>query len=85
VQIKITVSDGANRRVVRVDGWLSDGAVDALRSTLASTPAPFSLLLEDLRGADGEGLTLLESLARQGTSLDGLSPYLQLLLSRSAS
>ena len=83
MQIKITVSHAADRRVVRVDGWLSDGAVDALRTTLASTPAPFSLLLDDLRGADGEGLTLLDSLARRGTPLDGLSPYLQLLLSRS--
>jgi hypothetical protein len=85
VQAKITVFEGARQRTVRVDGWLSNGAVEELRAVLATTPTPFRLMLDDLRGADAEGLTLLESLARRGTALDGLSPYLQLLLSKSSS
>jgi hypothetical protein len=84
MQVRITVVEGASRRMIRVDGWLSNGAVRELRAVLASTPGPFGLVLKDLCGADPEGLALLDRVARSGVALDGLSPYLQLLLAASS-
>ena len=80
----ITVTDEPAGARIQVDGWLEGDSVAALERVLAATPAPACLIARDLRGADGAGLSVLRRLAEQGTPLEKLSPYMQLLLARSA-
>ena len=76
----ITVTKGPSETLVRVDGWLGGDGVAELERALAAAAAPVRLLVHDLRGADDAGLSMLRRLADQGTALDGLSPYLRLML-----
>lgn len=85
MQLRITVSGDPDGVAVRVDGWLADAGVDELKRVLAATSGRVHLQLSDLRGADAGGVALLRELAGTGTTLAGLSPYLQLLLSESGS
>lgn len=66
---------------MRVDGWLDGGGVAELLRVLDATPAPVRLVLRDLRGADAAGLDALRGLEQCRVALDGLSPYIRLMLS----
>jgi hypothetical protein len=76
----ITVSEGLAGTSVKVDGWLGGDGVPELVRVLDAAVAPVRLLAHDLRGADAAGVSALRRLADGGTRIDGLSPYLQLLL-----
>ena len=62
---------------------MGDGIAE-LEKIVASAPGPVRLLVRDLRGADAAGLSVLHRLDREGTTLDGLSPYLRLMLDRAS-
>jgi hypothetical protein len=81
VQVRITLSQEARGLVIRVDGWLADAGVAELQRILMSTSGALLLQLRDLRGADAGGVALLRDVARTGAPLEGLSPYLQILVS----
>ena len=83
VQLMITVTTEPAGTQVRIDGWLDGDGVAELARTLASVPGPVRLLLHDLRGADAGGPVPAAPTGREGTALDGLSPYLRLMLARS--
>jgi len=80
VQVMITVSEEPDGTSIRVDGWLAGDGVQELVHVLRSVSAPVRLLLRDLRGADEAGFGVLRRLARQATHLEGLSPYMELML-----
>jgi hypothetical protein len=76
----ITVSADLAGTSVRVDGWLAGAGVPELVRVLESAAAPVRILAHDLRGADAAGVSTLRRLAGEGARIDGLSPYMQLLL-----
>ena len=76
----ITVANEPAGTLIRVDGWLAADGVQELVRVLHSVTAPVRLLCRDLRGADEAGFGFLRRLARQGTQLEGLSPYVALVL-----
>jgi hypothetical protein len=68
--------------VVRVEGWLdADGAAE-LEAVVAGLAGRVRLQLSGLKSADEAGLASLRGLWTRGVSLNGLSPYLRLLLGR---
>ena len=80
----ITVTGQPPATRIKVDGWLDgEGATELLRvvDSVASTER---LLLHDLRGADADGVSLLRRLANRGVTLDGLSPYVALMVADAA-
>jgi hypothetical protein len=81
VQLRITVEASGPGSLVRVDGWLDGGGVAELLRVLDATPAPVRLVRRDLRGADAAGVDALRGLEQCGVALDGLSPYIRLMLS----
>lgn len=81
MQVKITLFQETRGLVIRVDGWLANAGVMELQRILTSTSGPLVLQLRDLRGADAGGVALLREIAGTGTPLEGLSPYLQILVS----
>ena len=85
VQLMITVSNGPEGTLVKVDGWLSGDGVAELSRVLDAAASPMGLLLHDLRGADDAGLSLLRRLAAGGVPLAGLSTYIQLMLANPGS
>ena len=76
----IGVTEAPGEARVKVDGWLEGAGVAELARVLESAPKPVRLLLHDLRGADALGISLLRGLADLGTPLEGLSPYLKLVM-----
>ena len=80
VQLRITVTQEAPGTLLKVDGWLQGAGVAEFARVLESAPKPVRLMLHDLRGADALGLSLLRGLDDLGTPLEGLSPYLKLVL-----
>jgi hypothetical protein len=76
----ITVTEEPAGTLIRVDGWLAGDGVPELVRVLDLATAPVRLVARDLRGADAAGVSLLRRLADEGTPLEGLSTYMQLLL-----
>ena len=85
MQLIITVTEEPAGTRIRVDGWLAGGGVAELERVLDAATVEARLVLHDLRGADEAGLAVLRRLAGQGTPLDGLSQYIQLMLANPAS
>ena len=85
VQLMITITDEPGGTQVRVDGWLEGDGVAEFVRVVDAAAGPVRLLLRDLRGADAAGLAALRRLTDRGTSLEGLSPYIRLMLANSAS
>ena len=84
MQVRITVTDSPAGTLVKVDGWLeSEGAAELAR-VLQSAGPPVRLLAHDLRGVDSAGLSVLRRLAGAGAPIEGLSPYIGLLLASAA-
>jgi hypothetical protein len=84
VEIMITVTNDPTGSQIRLDGWLAGAGVAELARVLGEATAPARLLVRDLRGADAAGLSTLRRIAEQGTPLEGVSPYIELLLARLA-
>jgi anti-anti-sigma regulatory factor len=82
--ILITRVDHADRHVLKVDGRLSAEDTDLLLQMCAAMPPRLVLDLTDLRFADRRGVGALRELQARGVIMVGLSPYLDLLLSRPA-
>jgi hypothetical protein len=76
VTARITVSEDRNRRLIRVEGRLSDEEVDELEQAIGDDPAHACLELSELRSADAVALSLLRRLKHSGTELRGLPPHL---------
>ena len=76
----ITVTHELASTLIRVDGWLTGAGAAELVRVFNDAASPVRLLVRDLRGADATGLSALRRIAEQGTPLEGVSPYLDLLL-----
>jgi len=85
VQVMITVMERATSTLVRVDGWLAGEGVAEFVRVVESAAKPVRLSLHELRGADAGGLSVLRRLADRGTTLEGLSTYVRLMLANPAS
>ena len=66
--------------VVRVAGRLVGVGVEELRRTCHTANRPVRLDLSGLLEADEVGLSLLRALGESGVELDGVSPFIHLLL-----
>ena len=84
MQLRITVTQEDGGTLVRVDGWLAEEGIQELSCVLSTAAARVRLLVEDLRGADAAGVAGLRRLADRGVPIEGLSPYIRLLLARQA-
>jgi len=80
VTVKITCCDENQRRVVRVDGWLTAGDVAAMEEAMEHDVRGTRIDLTDLRSADDAGRAALRALEARGAELWGTTPYLRLLL-----
>ena len=78
--VKITFMDENQRRVARVDGWLTAGDVAALEEAMEHDVRGTQIDLTDLRSADDAGRAALRALEARGAELRGMTPYLRLLL-----
>jgi hypothetical protein len=81
--VRITKTDSQERTVLRVDGLLQAADVEALNREWETACGTVTLELSQLRSADSRGVEAIHDLVSQGVSLEGLSPYLELLLSTS--
>jgi anti-anti-sigma regulatory factor len=78
--IRITATGDGEAQVLKVDGQLSaDSGAELVRACEAVT-GRLVLDLSDLRFADRRGVGMLRELRARGAVLQGLSPYLELLL-----
>jgi hypothetical protein len=70
--------------VVEIHGWLVKPEVGTFEEACASQGQPVSIDLERLLGVDAEGLLALHRQRALGAQLFGASPYIALLMARSA-
>ena len=70
--------------VVALHGWLSAAEVEELAKVVAGKEGSLHLDLAHLAGVDSVGLRALRQLRATGARLTGASPYVELLLDRSA-
>jgi hypothetical protein len=68
--------------LLRVAGALSGAEVTELENCCRKAKPPLTLELEDVVSADEPGLVLLRSVAAEGATLVGTSPYLSMRLGR---
>ena len=66
--------------IVELHGWLREDVLGELESVCGSVTDPLRLDLSRLTGADEAGLRALRSRADAGARLEGVSPYIRLLL-----
>lgn len=83
----LRVFEGANEpeAVIELHGWLSAAEVGELAKLVAGKGPCLRIDLAQLAGVDAAGLRALRRLQASGARLTGASPYVQLLLERSAS
>ena len=81
--VRITKTDFDERTVLQVDGLLQAADVEALHREWEAACGEVTLELSQLRSADQRGVEALHELLARGVRLQGLSPYLELLLSTS--
>jgi len=81
--VRITKKNSAERTVLQVDGLLQADDVEALSLEWEAACGPVTLELSRLRSADGRGVEAIHELVSHGVKLQGLSPYMELLLSTS--
>ena len=79
--VHISKTNSDQRTVLRVDGLLQATDVEALNREWETAQGAVTLELSQLRSADTRGVEAIHELVLQGASLQGLSPYLELLLS----
>jgi hypothetical protein len=66
--------------IVELHGWLREEVLGELDRVCGSGPGPLHLDLSRLAGADQAGLRALRSRIDAGARLEGVSPYIRLLL-----
>jgi hypothetical protein len=82
LRIDLLAAEGAS--TIALHGWLSAAEVAEFERTVAEAGLPLRIDLSQLAGADAEGRLSLCRQERRGASLTGASPYIGLLLERSA-
>ena len=70
--------------VVALHGWLSAAEVGELERVVAAHGRPLRIDLAHLAGVDEDGLRELAGWRRQGVRLTGASPFVELMLERTA-
>lgn len=70
--------------VIVLHGWLRAEDVAEFEETAARAGLPLRIDLEQLAGANTDGLRALLRQEENGARLSGASPYIELLLSRTA-
>jgi len=81
---RIVVRLGGGTPVLELSGWLSEAEVAVFEEACASQGAPVRIDLENLLGLDAEGLQALHRQRARGVPITGASPYIELLMSRTA-
>jgi hypothetical protein len=71
-------------RALALDGWLIQTEVAEFEKVCASGPEPLCLDLNQLVGADAQGVIALKEQRARGARIIGASPLVQLLLDRAA-
>ena len=69
---------------IKLHGWLSAAEVAEFERTVAEAGLPLRIDLAQLAGVDAGGRRSLRRQERRGVCLTGASPYIRLLLERSA-
>jgi hypothetical protein len=82
--LRIDVRAGSGAGTISLHGWLSVAEVGELERAVDEAGLPLRVDLAQLAGADAEGRRCLCRLERRGVGLTGASPYIGLLLARSA-
>lgn len=81
--VRITRRESEERTVLQVDGLLQADDVETLNREWEATRGAVTLELSQLRSADGCGVEAIHQLVSHRVTLQGLSPYVELLLSTS--
>jgi hypothetical protein len=82
--LRIDLLAGKRPATITLHGWLSAAEVAEFERTVAEAGLPLRIDLAQLAGVDTEGRLSLCRQERRGVSLTGASPYIGLLLERSA-
>ncbi len=82
----LRIFEGADEReaVIELHGWLSAAELDELAKLVAGKSPCLRIDLAQLAGVDAAGLRALRRLRGGGARFTGASPYVELLLERSA-
>ena len=78
--VRITPKPNCQRTVLQVDGRLSSADVGELTREFANAQPPIVLDLSELRSVDSRGADALLDLVAQGAELNGVTPYVEVLL-----
>ena len=78
--LRITAQDDDETKILQVDGSLTQEEVPVLCGVVETRGTPVRLDLTHLISADSDGLAALRLLRDSGASLEGVSPYIALLL-----
>ncbi len=81
---RLIMCESADLTTIRAVGRLRDDAVALLGDTCGGARRPLVLDLSELTGAGEAGVLLLARLKGEGVHLLGASPYVRLLLDRTA-
>jgi hypothetical protein len=81
---RIVVRLGGDSAVLELNGWLREAEVAVFEEACASQGGPVRLDLEHLFGIDAEGLQALHRQRARGVRITGASPYIEMLMSRTA-
>ena len=81
---RIVVRVGGDAVVLELNGWLREAEVAVFEEACSSQRGPFRIDLEHLLGLDAEGLQALHRQRARGVPMTGASPYIELLMSRTA-
>lgn len=82
--LRIDLLAGTSPATIALHGWLSAAEVAEFERTAAEAGLPLRIDLAQLAGADAEGRRSLCRQERRGACLIGASPYIGMLLERSA-
>ena len=80
MSVRITKKAGEQPNVLKVDGHLRREDAPELLRECGGIPGAIVLDLDQLWSADREGIEALQQLVSQGVELQGVSPYIRLLL-----
>jgi len=84
VTFRLVQQLAADEAVIELHGWLRADGVAELDKLVAQAGFPLRIDLEHLAGANADGLRALLRHEECGARLIGTSPYIELLLSRTA-
>lgn len=71
--------------VIQIDGKLAGVGVLELERECRAAGLPIALDLSNLRWADSDGVQLIKTFVHKGAQLQGMSPYVEMLLKREES